>query len=244
MGDITPFVLKDSAQFRPGSPYAVTSKKYTADFNEVKRRGVKEGSTRTDEETEIARFWLESSPLRWNRIARTVSAASGLNLWENARLFALLNMALADGYVGSWETKYHYNYWRPQTAIQLAASDGNPDTIADPNWEPLDPTPPFPDYDSGHSVQGGVASEVLRRVFETDQVSFTTCSLTLNEPEKRCGGAHEVLRSYSSFSQAADENGLSRILVGYHFRKAVEEGITHGRKIGKHTVQHFLKPVN
>jgi hypothetical protein len=243
-GDITPFVLKDSAQFRPGPPYAVTSKKYTADFNEVKRRGVKEGSTRTDEETEIARFWLESSPLQWNRIARTVSAASGLNLWENARLFALLNMALADGYVGSWETKYHYNYWRPQTAIQLAAGDGNPDTIADPNWEPLDPTPPFPDYDSGHSVQGGVASEVLRRVFDTDQVSFTTCSLTLKEPENRCGGPHEVRRSYSSFSQAADENGLSRILVGYHFRKAVEDGITHGRKIGKHTVQHFLKPVN
>jgi PAP2 superfamily len=243
-GNVTPFVLMDGAQFRPGPPYAVTTEEYTADFDEVKRRGVKEGSTRKPEETQIAYFWLGSSPSQWNRIARTVSAASGLNRWENARLFALLNMALADGYVGSWETKYHYNYWRPQTAIQLAASDGNPDTIADPDWEPLDPTPPLPDYDSAHSVEGGAAAEVLQRVFETDQISFSTCSLSLPLPEEQCDGANEVLRSYSSFSQAADENGVSRILVGYHFRKAVEEGIKHGRKIGKRTVDHFLKPVN
>jgi hypothetical protein len=243
-GNVTPFVLKDSAQFRPGPPYAVASKKYTADFDEVKRRGVNEGSTRTDDETQIARFWLESSPLQWNRIARAVSGPSGLDPWENARLFALLNIALADGYIGSWETKYHYNYWRPETAIQLAATDDNPDTIADPNWQPLDPTPAIPDYDSGHSVQGGAAAEVLQRVLQTDQVSFTTCSLTLPIPEERCGGAREVLRSYASFSQAADENGLSRILVGYHFRKAVEEGIKHGRKVGKRAVDHFLKPVD
>jgi hypothetical protein len=241
-GNVTPFVLKDSSQFRPGPPYAVTSEKYTADFDEVKRRGVKEGSTRTPEETQIAYFWLESSPLQWNRIARTVSAASGLNRWENARLFALLNMALADGGIGTTETKYHYNYWRPETAIQLAASDGNPDTIADPDWEPLDPTPPIPDYDSAHSVTGGAAAEVLQRVFETDQASFSTCSLSLPLPEEQCGGTNEVRRSYSSFSQAAEENGVSRILVGYHFRKAVEEGIKHGRKIGKRAVDHFLKP--
>jgi hypothetical protein len=243
-GNVTPFVLTDSAQFRPGPPYAVTSEEYTADFDEVKRRGVKEGSTRTPEETQIAYFWLESSPLQWNRIARTVSAASGLNQWENAQLFALLNMALADGDVGTGETKVHYNYWRPQTAIQLAASDGNPDTIADPDWEPLDPTPPLPDYDSAHSVEGGAAAEVLQRVFETDQISFSTCSLSLPLPEEQCDGANEVLRSYSSFSQAADENGVSRILVGFHFRKAVQEGIQHGRKIGKRAVEHFLKPVH
>jgi hypothetical protein len=237
-------VLKDSAQFQPGPPYELTSKKYAADVNEVKRRGAKEDSTRTSEETQIAYFWLESSPLQWNRITRTVSATLALNLWENARLFALLNMALADGYVGSWETKYHYNFWRPQTAIQLAATDGNPDTLADPEWEPLDPTPPFPDYDSAHSVEGGAAAEVLQRVLKTDQVSFSTCSTTLLEEDERCDGSNPVLRSYSSFSEAADENGLSRILVGYHFRKAVEEGIRHGRKIGKRAVEHFLKPVD
>jgi hypothetical protein len=243
-GNVTPFVLEDSAQFRPGPPYDVTSKKYTADFNEIKNLGAKDNSTRTDEQTQIAHFWVESSPLGWNRIARTVSEAGEFDVWENARLFALLNMALADGYIGSLETKYYYNYWRPITAIQLADTDGNPDTVAEPTWEPLEPTPPIPDYDSAHAVEGGAAAEVLQRVFKTDQVSFSTCSLTLPLPEERCSGVQQVLRSYSSFTQAADENGVSRILVGFHFRKAVEEGIKHGRKIGKRASEDFLKPVN
>jgi hypothetical protein len=243
-GNVTPFVLSSSSQFRPPPPDAVTSKKYATDFNEVKTLGAKVGSPRTEEQTQIARFWVESSPLQWNRIARTVSSAAGLDAWQNARLFGLLNLALADGYIGVMEAKYYYNYWRPITAIQLADTDGNPSTIADPAWEPLEPTPPIPDYDSGHSVEGGAAAEVLQRFFKTDQVSFHLCSLTLPLPEEQCGGTQEVLRAYSSFSQAAHENGISRILIGYHFRKAVEEGIKHGRKIGKRAIDHFLKPVN
>jgi hypothetical protein len=242
-GNVTPFVLKNSARFRPGPPYDVTSKKYTADFNEIKRLGAKDSSTRSDEQTQIAHFWVESSPLGWNRIARTVSEAGEFDVWEHARLVSLLNMALADGYIGSLETKYYYNYWRPVTAIHLADTDGNPDTTADPTWEPLEPTPAIPDYDSAHAVVGG-AAEVLQRFFKTDQVNFSACSLTLPLPEERCGGVQQVLQSYSTFTQAADENGVSRILVGFHFRKAVEEGIKHGRKIGKRAVEHFLKPVN
>ena len=179
-GDVTPFVLDDSSQFRPGPPYPVTGRRYAADLNEVKRLGgdgVTTPSARTAEQTEIARFWVESSPLQWNRIARTVSAP-GLDLWEQARLFGLLNMGLADGYVGSFETKYHYNYWRPVTAIQNADADGNRRTSGDPNWTPLVPTPPIPDYDSAHSVEGGVASQVLKRFFGTDHIGFETCSLT------------------------------------------------------------------
>ena len=133
----------------------------------------------TAEQTEIALFWLESSVLQWNRIARTVSATAGLTLWENARLFALLNFALADGYIGTFDTKYHYNFWRPITAIREAATDGNADTSADPTWMPLVDTPPIPDYDSGHSVEGGAGAQVLKRFFGTDTVSFSTCSTTL-----------------------------------------------------------------
>jgi hypothetical protein len=244
--DVTPFVLRDSSQFRPGPPYALTQRKYTADFNEVKRLGgdgITTPSERTADQTEIARFWLESSPLQWNRIARSVAARAGLDLWESARLFALLNLALADGYIGTFETKFQaYNYWRPVTAIQLADTDGNPDTDADPNWTPLAPTPPIPDYDSGHSVEGGAAAQVLKRFFGTDRVRFETCSLTL-PPGSTCGDPTPVFRSYSSFSQAREENGLSRILVGYHFRKAVKEGIDHGRKIGNRAVNRFLRPV-
>ena len=245
--DVTPFVLRDSSQFRPGPPYRVTGKKYAADFNEVKRLGgddITTPSARTAEQTEIALFWVESSPLQWNRIARTVSADTGLDLWENARLFGLLNMALADGYIGSFDTKYHqYNYWRPVTAIQLADTDGNPNTSADPTWTPLVPTPPIPDYDSAHSVEGGAASQVLKRFFGTDHISFTTCSLTL-PAGSTCDDASPVLRSYTSFSQAREENGVSRILVGFHFRKAVDEGIEHGRKIGNRAVNRFLQPVH
>jgi PAP2 superfamily len=242
--DVTPFVLKDSSQFRPGPPYAVTSKKYTADFNEVKALGgdgVTTDSARSDEQTEIALFWVESSPLQWNRIARTVSGTEGLDMWENARLFGLLNMALADGYIGSFETKYHYNYWRPVTAIQTAETDGNPNTSADPDWTPLVPTPPIPDYDSAHSVEGGAAVGVLKRFFGTDDISFTTCSLTSPEGST-CTDASPVLRSYTSFTQAEEENGLSRILVGFHFRDAVETGIKHGEKIGERAVNLYLRP--
>jgi hypothetical protein len=241
--DVTPFVLKDSSQFRPGPPYAVTSKKYTADFNEVKALGGDDatGSARTPEQTEIALFWVESSPLQWNRITRTVSGTEGLDMWENARLFGLLNIALADGYIGSFETKSHYNYWRPVTAIQTAETDGNPDTSADPTWTPLVTTPPIPDYDSAHSVEGGAAAAVLKRFFGTDDISFTTCSLTL-PVGSTCTDASPVLRSYTSFSQAEEENGLSRILVGFHFRDAVEAGIKHGEKIGKRAVDLYLRP--
>ena len=245
-GRVTPFTLNHGSQFRPGPPYKVSSKKYAADFNEVKALGgdnITTPSTRTPDQTEIGLFWLESSPLAWNRIARSVSASRGLDLWENARLFGLLNLALADGYIGSWDTKYHYSFWRPVTAIHTADTDGNPDTLGDPTWTPLQLTYPIPDYDSGHSVQGGTAAQVLKEFFGTDNISFTACSLTL-PAGSRCTDPTPVIRSYASFSQAAEENGLSRILVGIHFRNAVEEGIQHGQKIAKHAVNLFLKPVH
>jgi hypothetical protein len=244
-GDVSPFVLRDSQQFRPGPPDPVTSSAYTADFNEVKRLGgddITTPSARTAEQTEIALFWVESSPLMWNRIARTISTQKGIGLWKAARVFGLLNMALADGYVGTIDTKYLYNYWRPITAIQNAGTDGNPNTSGDPTWTPLVTTPPIPDYDSGHSVQGGAGAQVLRRLFG-NEISFRTCSMTL-PVGTTCLDPSPVFRRYSSFFQAMRENGRSRILVGFHFRKAVEEGIEHGRKIGNRAVDRFLQRVD
>ena len=173
--DVTPFVLKDSSQFRPGPPYAVSKKKYTADFDEVKSLGgdgITTPSERTADQTEIALFWQESSPLQWNRIARTVSDDRGLDLWENARLFGLLNMALADGYIAMADAKNHYNYWRPVTAIQTGDTDGNPDTAGDSTWTPLRQTPSDQDYASGHSIEGGAGAEVLKQFFGTDQIQL------------------------------------------------------------------------
>ena len=243
--DLTPFALKDSSQFRPGPPFRLTSRKYAADVNEVQRLGgddVITPSARTDDQTEIALFWVESSPLAWNRIARTVSTQKGLDTWENARLFGLLNMALTDGYIGTFETKYLYRFWRPVTAIRLADIDGNPATTADPTWTPLVETPPIPDYDSGHAVEGGAGAQVLTRVFGTDKMRFSNCSYTLPQGE-RCSDPSPVLRTFTRFSQAADENAVSRIYVGFHFRDAVEIGTRHGEKIGNWTVNHVLRPV-
>jgi hypothetical protein len=244
--NVTPFVLNHSSQFRPGPPYRVNSKKYTADFNEVKSLGgdgIGTPSARTADQTEIALYWWESSPLKWNRIARAVSVRTGLNLWENARLFGLLNLALADGYIAMVDSKNHYNYWRPVTAIQTADTDGNPDTTGNPLWTPLRPTPPDQDYVSGHAIEGGAAAEVLKEFFGTDQISFHDCSVTL-PAGSTCSDPSPVLRSYTSFPQAAAENADSRIFIGFHFRKSVEEGTDYGRKIGKRAANLYLRPVH
>ncbi|MGI9028859.1 MAG: vanadium-dependent haloperoxidase [Ilumatobacteraceae bacterium] len=246
-GDVTPFVLKDSGQFGAPRPFRVTSSRYTRDFNEVKRLGGDGSATspsdRTAEQTQIALFWVESSPLAWNRIARTVATSQDLDAWDSARLFGLLNLAMADGYIGSFEDKYSYNFWRPVTAIQLAADDGNRDTEANPAWMPLVTTPPIPDHDSAHAVEGAAAAEVFRRFFRTDRVSFEACSLTLPEGQ-RCGDATPVLRSFDRFSDAAEENGESRILVGFHFRHAVGDGLDHGKRIADRAISRYLRPVN
>jgi hypothetical protein len=244
-GNVQPFVLYRAHQYRPGPPYPINSTQYTQDFNEIKHLGgdgVTTPSARTPDQTQIARFWYESSPQGWNRIARRVSAARGIGLWEAGRLFALLNLTLADGYIANFDTKYHYNYWRPITAIRLAATDGNPYTIADPGWTPLLDTPPVPDYASGHSLQGGAAAEIMKLFFGTDNIAFSTCSRTM-PAGTGCNEASQVLRSFSSFSQAAEQNALSRILVGIHFRKACMEGLRHGRRIAQHAFMLHLLPL-
>jgi hypothetical protein len=207
--DVEPFVLRTSSQFRAAKPYKVTTKKYATDYEEVKQLGgdgVNTPSARTADETEIALFWLESSPLQWNRIARTVSGDAGLDAWDNARLFGLLNLALADGYISSFESKNHHNFWRPVTAIREGDNDGNLHTDGDATWTPLVTTPPIPDHDSAHAVQGGAAAQVLKRFFGTDHFGFYTFSLTL-PAVKSCADASTVDSSYTSFSHAANENG-------------------------------------
>jgi hypothetical protein len=244
-GDVTPFVLRDGSQFRPQAPYHLASDKYAADYDEIKRIGgddVTTPSARTPEQTEIGLFWLESSPLSWNRLARAVSFGRGLDLWENARLFGLLNLAMIDGYIASWDAKYHYRFWRPITAIRLGDADGNPNTAGVPDWTPLQFTYPIPDHPSGHAVEGGVAAEILKQVFGADDIPFTACSTTVGAGGL-CTDQAPIVRSYATFSQAADENAVSRIYVGIHFRRAVQEGLEQGRQIADYAVHQFMKPV-
>jgi hypothetical protein len=234
-GHVTPFVLRRSTQFEPEGPPRLTGKRYARDYNEVKAIGDKNSTVRTAEQTSIARFWYENSPAGWSRIAQGVAKSRGLDSWDTARLLALINLAMADGYIAGFETKYDFNFWRPVTAIRAGETDGNDATDADPAWSSLLNTPAIPDYTSTHSVVGGAAAEVLRRFFHGDDVPFTTTS----------GVPFAGLtRSFTSFSQAAAENGESRIYAGIHFRSAVEDGIEEGKKIGRFTFTHVLKPLH
>lgn len=242
-GDVTPFALRSATQFRSDEPYPLNSRAYARDFVEVKALGgdgTTTPSSRTSDQTEVARFWLESSPLLWNRLARSLAERRHLDAWQAARLFGLLDLAMADGYIGTFDQKYDQNFWRPITAIREAATDGNSRTTPDPTWTPLVTTPPIPDHDSGHAVEGGAAAAVLRGFFGTDRAHFKLCSNTLPAGET-CTDPAPTLRSFHSFSQAAAENADSRVLVGFHFRHATTSGTTHGLKIGRYVVRNYLE---
>lgn len=236
-GFVAPFSLATSSQFRSAGPPALDSAKYAADFAEVKALGAAVSSTRTDDQSEIALFWAdgagtETPPGHWNHIAQDVGAALGNTMEENARLFALLNLAMADGAICAWDAKYTFYNWRPVTAIRNADVDNNPATDPDPTWSSFIVTPPFPDYVSGHSTFSASAATVLAMFYGTDAISFTTGSDFLPG----------VIRSFDSFSAAANEAALSRIYGGIHYRFACEDGVEAGIRIGEWTFRHYLRP--
>ena len=236
-GFVAPFAMSNSSQFRPPGPPALGSAKFAADYNEVKTLGAAVGSARTPEQDLIALFWGDGSGTEtpsghWNSIAQEVAAAMGNTMEENARLFALLNIAMADAAICSWDAKYAYNFWRPVTAIRNGQTDGNDATVADPSWSSFIITPPFPDYTSGHSTFSGAASTVLARFYGTDNIAFTIGSDFLPG----------VTRSFTSFSAAASEAALSRIYGGIHFRSASEDGLASGVAIGEFTFENYLQP--
>jgi membrane-associated phospholipid phosphatase len=231
--EVVPFTMGAPWQFRLPGPPALTSAEYARDFEEVKRIGGKDSTDRTPEQTEIAKFWYDGSPHHWSRIARVVAASRGLDRWDNARLLALVNMAVADGYIAGADTRYHFNLWRPVTAIRLADTDGNDATTPDPKWESLLNTPALPDYPSTHSVCGAAAATVLARFFGSDDVNFT-----LPSGPPFAGQT----RTYTSFSAACREIGESRIYAGVHFRSACTDGIKLGKQIGRRASLQFLLP--
>lgn len=235
---VVPFAMTNGAQFRPSRPPPLTSTQYTRDFNLVKELGAINSTSRTEEQTTIARFWSDFSftvtpPGHWNQIAQNVATNSANTLIEKARLFALLNLAMADAGIACWDAKYIHNFWRPITAIHEADTDGNPDTEADSNWTPLLNTPPFPEYVSGHSTFSSAAAVVLSAFFGTDQISFTIGSDTLPG----------VFRTYDSFEAAAEEIGLSRIYGGIHFLSADLYGLALGHSVGRYVVHNWLGPI-
>ena len=231
-GQLMPFTMRASWQFRLPPPPALTNELYTRDYNEVKRLGGKQSAARTADQAEMARYWYEGSPQGWNRIGRIIAAKRGLDRWEHARLLGLLNAVVADGYIAGADTRYLYNFWRPVSAIRTGDADGNDATVADPGWETFMNTPPLPEYPSTHSVCGGAAATVMARFFGTDQMSFT---MTSGPPFAG------ITRTFKNFSQAQEENGASRVYSGIHFRNSTVAGITQGEQIGRQAFAQYLQ---
>jgi PAP2 superfamily len=232
--NVRPFALDTSDQFRPPPPPAVTSPRYTTDFDEVKSLGQNNSSARSAEQTDIGRFW-GAAPVQnvWNQIAQTAGLSFGNSLEQNARMFALLDTSLADGVIAFYDSKYAYHRWRPITAVRAADSDGNPDTAGDPNWTPLAVTALDPSYVGAHAEISQSAATALRDFFATDGLDFSLTNPSLPG----------IVRSFQSFSQAADEAAASRIYAGQHFRYDEDAGQALGEGVGSFVFDTILGPM-
>ncbi|WP_373529851.1 spondin domain-containing protein [Nostoc sp.] len=262
-GKVKPFSKTEIERFRPTRPAGFKTKQallasveYAAQVNEVKRLGFANSSDRTQEQTDIALFWANDldgtykPPGQLYAITQIVSKLRGLSFSQNARLFALVGLALGDAGILAWDAKYDtdLDLWRPESAIQLADTDGNPGTIADPTWRPLSPnldgtrfSPPFPAYVSGHATFGAIHAGILRNFFGTDNVTFTATS---EDPAARGNNGIRITRTFNSFSSAALENGRSRIYLGVHYQWDADAAYVSGTKLADFVSENFLTPTS
>lgn len=235
MGSLNPHGLTGPARFRVPPPPELTSAKYTEDYNEVKAKGALTGSTRTAEQTDIAYFWTDNFGVQWNRAVRSIIEARVPNMGNRARLLALVNLAIADSVISAWDSKLHYNFWRPLNAIREGEFDGNPGTVGDPAWQPLVNNPPYPDYPSGANNVTGATTKTLELFFGRDDVSF---KVTSNAP-----AAVKKERSFASFSSAAQQVVSARVFLGIHFRFADTAARDQGRAVANYVFDHYLQPL-
>ena len=228
-----PFSFDDVAQFRPPPPPALDSPAYAEAMSEVRINGDSTSTVRTDDETGYALWWMEFAESGVGRLARRLLLERELDLWDANRVLAQLYVALFDGYVTNWDSKYEYNHWRPYTAVRVADDDGNAATQSEPDWVPLRPTPPFPEYASAHATGCAAAFEVLAGTFG-DATPFENTSLT-SPPGM-------AMRSFTGFRAAAAECADSRVRLGWHFRYATEAGLETGTRIARHVMATILTP--
>lgn len=233
-GRVRPFTMKSPGQFRTEGPLDIASAEYAAEFNEVKSLGAKVGSTRTTEQSALAIFVTGNPVPYMNRAFREIAATKGLSTSQQARLFVTTSMASADAMIGCFNDKLFWNFWRPQTAIRLAAGDGNPLTEADTGWESNFPTPGYPDHPSGYNCYTAAMMHSAKSFFGTDNVSFD-----LTSP-----AAPSAPRHYTRFSDVIDDTINGRILTGFHFRTPDVQGAWIGKRAANWTVSHFFKPAH
>jgi hypothetical protein len=233
-GNVTPWVMERGSQFRPAAPPDLKSAEWARDYNEVKDLGGKKSTTRTAEQTETARFWTVTGPQSWDSLARQLAGAPGRSLIQNARLFALVEMAGADAYISVFDAKYTFNLWRPITAIRNGDTDGNDATTRDAAWEPLLDTPLHPEYPCAHCITSAAARAVLESEFGTGPVSLSMTS----------SAVPGVTHKWTSIEEWANEVSMARIYGGIHYRNSTVVGKDMGRKIGDLAVKNYLKPAH
>lgn len=243
-----PFLLPKQDYFRSPPPPKINSDTYTRAFNEVKEAGHFESATRTEDQTHLAMWWKDFVENSHNRLARQLVEAENLNLWEASRVFALMNMTIYDAYVNVFDNKFHYNHWRPYTAIRWADNDGNPNTELDADWNNLHKhTYAFPSYPSAHGTASSAAMTVLSNTLDTgNEYKFTMTTETVDKagPLSEKIKMNPPTRSFNSFSEAGLEAAMSRVYLGIHFRYDSEEGHRLGTKIGDYSNENYLKPLN
>lgn len=230
---MAPWAMTSGKQFPVEEPYAINSAEYTTDYDEVMKLGELNSTEITEDQRELGIFWAENTSRGWNNVATEILEKPGNtpeDAWEAARLFALLHMAIADAYISVFDSKMHYNYWRPITAIHEGENDGNQDTQGNPDWQATLATPPVGEYPSAHALTGSAAGQILIRHFGTSNISFTLDS-----------GYSPNIRSFTNINEAIRENSLSRIYIGYHFRKAVDVGEEAGYELGDFIYSNALK---
>jgi hypothetical protein len=236
-GLVIPFGLEAGSQFRLPPPPALDSGKYARDYDEVKLVGKSDAGLdiRPQDRTDVARFFSVSSPVQgWNQAARQVSAAQGKTMSENARIFALVNMAILDASIAAYDTKYFYNTWRPMAAIREGALDSNKWTDADGGWSPLITTPAFPSYPSAHATLSGAARTVVERIFGKHDLA-----ITLTSPR-----APGIVLNYTEWKQICDDIDDARVYGGIHFRFEQEAGSHQGQDVGHYILDNHLRPIS
>ena len=238
---VRPFTLRDASQFRQEPPPNLKSGKYADEYNEVKALGSLTGSSRRPSQTDTALFFADNAIQYWNRTLRSIADADVPDSGDSARMFALVNIAMADSLIASWDSKVHFNLWRPLTAIRLGDSDGNDRTVGDAAWTSFIATPNYPDYTSGANNLSGSATTMLANFFGRDKFTFTMTS-TFVHPVT--GQTPQNPRIYSSFSQAADDVVDARIFEGIHFRSADEDARSQGKHIANWAFAHFLRSLH
>ena len=232
---LKPFALASPSQFRPGPPVALDSKEWAMDYNEVREYGARTSSKRTPAQTETAKFWLMTGPQAYHPIARQIVAARRFDLIDSARFMAIFAMALSDAYIAVFDAKYHYEFWRPVTAIRNGDIDGNPATEADPTWQPLDATPMHPEYPCAHCILSGTAVTIIEAMSAGNNLP----ELTLTSPT-----SPGVTHRWANLDAFTAEVANARIWAGFHYRFSTRVGIDMGHQVGDYVVKQVMQPVS